>query len=108
MATSPGDAPLTKRHLYNLGQLPAGKQATLARQVRDETLTALATEKLVRTRKAGGTTRVKRVGLAARQRKFQTSLADVLVTFRKKGMSDEDVRFVVSEIVAQLSETPGN
>jgi len=107
-AKSSGNSPLSKRHLYNLAQLPTDEQADVAQQIRDDKLTALATEKLVRARKTGGAAKANHGGLAARQRRFHTSVADVLVTFRKKGFSDDDVRIVVADIVAQLSQSPGN
>jgi ParB family chromosome partitioning protein len=99
------ETPLTKRHLYNLAQLPPKEQAPFAKRVRSEKLTAMATEKLIREKKSAGSAQVRERGISARQRKFHTSRADVLMTFRKKGFTDDDVRQVVTEIADQLARS---
>lgn len=94
--------PLSKRHLYNLSRLPENEQRELAQRAVEERMTAVEMEKLVRKRTTGDTTKISRSGLAARQRKFHTPLADVLITFRKKGATDVEVRAVCNAVLERL------
>ena len=43
-------------------------------------------------------TRKKVRGIASRQKRFRTTEADVLITFRKANFSDDDLRKVVHEL----------
>lgn len=101
--------PLTKRHLYNISKLKPEEQKTVAEQVHQEKLSAIDTERLV-TEKRGTKTSgrpKKRQGVAARQRRFRTTKADVLMTFRKKTVTAEDVQAVLQEIGGQVTESDG-
>jgi transcriptional regulator with XRE-family HTH domain len=71
--------PLTKHHLYNIAQLPPSEQQPFAERVRQEQLTVVQTEHIVRQRMGAKRTKVERKGLAGRQRWFKTTLADVVI-----------------------------
>ncbi len=91
----------TMRHLYNIAKLPSDEQPAFAKHVRDSKLTATETEALVmRTR---GCSNRRSAGLQARQRRFRTDTADVLITFNKLGATNVDVEKVLEMIRQQLS-----
>ena len=103
MARSESKQPLSKRHLYGISKLPAKDQKTLADRVVNEELSAEQTERIVDSRSTKAKIQNKsEVGLAARQRRFKTSKADVVITFRKKSFKEADVRAVINEISATL------
>lgn len=93
------DAELTKRHLYNISKLPADQQEKVAKQVASGKLTAIATEKLVDCRQRN----VKPRGIQARQKRFHTPQADVVMTFRKVSISTEEIRIVLKHIHDSLA-----
>lgn len=98
---SEADPTLTMRHLYNLSKLPRSEQKIVADHVRHSKLTATETEDFVsRTR---GRSRIRSAGLQARQRRFHTEAADVLITFSKAGATDVDVGRVLEAVREQLS-----
>jgi ParB family chromosome partitioning protein len=93
-----GEAVLTKRHLYNISRLEPERQQAVAVQVKREGLTAIDTERLV-AEQTGSTERPKRhKGMAARRRRYRTSRADVLMTFHKANVTEEDVLAVLDEL----------
>lgn len=94
-----GEGTLTRRQLYSISQLPPERQLDVAEKVRNGQMSADATEKLVARRRVNRKAR----GLSARQRRFNTSLADVVMTFRRATISDADVRAVIREIEAHLN-----
>ena len=97
---------LTMRHLYNIAKLPQSEQKAVADQIRNSHLTATETEELVsRTR---GRSRRRSAGLQARQRRFHTDTADVLITFNRVGPTNADVRAVLESIQQQVSLTPAD
>lgn len=96
------DGSLTKRHLYSISQLPAERQSEVAALVRSGSMTALETEKLVKQKRSAGAQ--KPLGLRARQRRYKTTLADVVLTFRRGNVTDKDVITVLREVDAQLVE----
>lgn len=96
MARADEASKLTKRHLYNISKLPPDEQANVAERVQRDGLTAIETERL--TTKKGG----RRQGIAARQRRFHTDEADVVVTFRKAGHTDDDARRVLAQLLEGL------
>ena len=100
---------LTKRHLYNIARLKPSEQKPLADQVRLEGLTAVETERLVATQTGTDKqpTRRKRSGVKARQRRFATSKADVLMTFRSAKFTDEDVLAMLEEMRRELVDPKG-
>ena len=97
-----GAAPLTKRHLYNISKLPPDEQTAFATRVQAEQLTALETEQLVQSRTSAKSSNIRRNGLPARQRKFHTSRADVVMTFQRKDFTNEDVQLALDEVRIQL------
>ncbi len=92
---------LTKRHLYSISQLPADRQLDVAEQIRNGNLTAIDTEQLVKKKRLKTVPRSR--GVAARQRRFKTATADVVMTFRRATAADEDVEIVLKEIKDQLA-----
>lgn len=95
---------LTMRHLYNLSKLPRSEQKAVAARIQQARLTATETEDLV-ARSQGHTLR-RPEGLRARQRRFHTSTADVLITFNKAGAADADVEHVLNAVREQLVGSP--
>ena len=100
------DVTLTKRHLYNLSKLPPQEQSAVANHVRDLKLTATETESLVS--QSHGRTNRRSAGLQARQRRFHTDTADVLITFNKTGATDSDVERVLDTVREQLRSGPAS
>lgn len=92
---------LSKRHLYNISKLKPEKQVEVAKQVQDEGLTAVATERLIN-RDSPKLKVQKQPGIAARQRRFKTAHADIVMTFRRKSPTDEDVRGVLRELESKV------
>jgi len=92
---------LSKRHLYSMSKLKPKDQINLANKVREETLTARETEDLAQQKSTSVRVR-KSTGLAARQRRFSTNHADVVITFHKQSTADADVRNILGEIETQL------
>jgi ParB family chromosome partitioning protein len=104
IAQSPSDLPLTKRHLYNLSKLSAVKQENVLQRIQRERLNAVQTEELVTEMLRQEAPQTKQTAFGKRQRRFNTALADVLVTFRKASSTDDDLRAVLREIEASLRE----
>ena len=103
IARSNTDSPLTKRHLYNISKLKPDHQVELVERVETENLSAFQTEQIVSSLSPVTKSRTsmplkKSHGLAARQRRYQTSKADVLVTFQRVGATDHDVLEVLDEL----------
>ncbi len=96
---------MSQRHLYNVSRLNHSDQREVVEQIRRDKLSAAATESLVRSH-AGvpppKPTRKKAKGIAFRQKRFRTTEADVLITFRKANFSDDDLRTVVHELRRQI------
>ena len=95
-------ASLTKRHLYNIAKLPPDEQTAFASRVQTEQLTALETEQLVQRKMSSKSPTIRRDGLPARQRKLHTSIADVVMTFQRKGFTADDIRTVIRELANQF------
>lgn len=92
---------MTQRHLYNLSRLQPDDQREVIEQVFRDNLSAAATEKLVQAHAgiaAPKPTRKKVRGIASRQKRFRTTEADVLITFRKTNFSNDDLRKVLHEL----------
>lgn len=98
-ARSDKDTVLTKRHLYNISKLNREEQRDVARQVQRQKLNALETEALVNSNNP------RAQGVAARQRRFKTTDAEVLMTFRRKPVTTEHVRKVLADLQRQLAES---
>ena len=92
------------RHLYNLAKLPQSEQKAVADQIRQSQLTATETEQLVA--RTCGSSHRRSAGLQARQRRFHTDSADVLVTFNKAGAANADVERVLDAVRGQLAASP--
>ena len=86
MARADESGTYTKRHLYQISRLQPDDQRSVAEEIRRDNLNALDAEKLIRSH-AGiappRPTRKKVRGIAFRQKRFRTTEADVLITFRK-------------------------
>lgn len=99
---------MTQRHLYNVSRLKPDQQREVVEAVQRDGLSAAETEKLVQTH-AGiappKPTRKKAKGIAFRQKRFRTTEADVLITFRKTKFNDDDLRTVVHELRRQIDLT---
>lgn len=110
LARSDTDNPLTKRHLYNISKLPTEQQLPMAQRIQSESLNALGTEQLIDSispkAKASSTKAIKKsTGIAARQRRFKTKTADVLMTFRHASVTQDDILAVLSELQHALTNS---
>ncbi len=83
-------------HLYNIARLAPDGQATMIDAVREQRLSAVATEKLVHQEIARRTAQPKR-GAPVTRVQYVTTKANVILTFRKQSVTNE-------EIVAALDE----
>ena len=102
IARSDSEHQLTKRHLYNISKLKPNKQREIATKVQQEQLTAKQTEQLIN----AGSHKMhvkKQPGIAARQRRYKTAKADVVITFRRTTISDADIRQVIVELTQLTS-----
>lgn len=101
------DSPLTKRHLYNLSRVEPEEQPALADEIKSRGLTAQQLEKRI----AKANPRSKRVaikkpeGLAARQRRFSTDLADIVITVRRGTPDDDVIRSVLKQLFKEIGAT---
>ena len=103
LARSDTDSPLTKRHLYNISKLPAEQQLPMAERIHSESLNALGTEQLIdsispKAKASAAKTSKKSIGISARQRRFKTKSADVVMTFRHAKVTQDDIHAVLSEL----------
>lgn len=93
---------LTKRHLYNLSQLPATEQRRLANEVVERRLTAQNTEKLV-TRTKQRLAGVKPATVPTVTRRFDTTHATVLVRTKPGRRADAYILAALDEARRQLT-----
>ena len=98
-ARSDKDTILTKRHLYNISKLNPEEQTRVAAQVQKDKLNAQQTEQLIKSNSPGTN------GIASRQRRFKTTNADILITFRRKPVTAEHIRDVLAELQRQLEKS---
>ena len=107
LARNDTGSPLTKRHLYNISKLPAEQQLPMAERIHSESLNALGTEQLIDSispkAKASSAKAIKKsTGISARQRRFKTKSADVVMTFRHAKVTSDDVLAVINELQQAL------
>lgn len=95
------DPTLSRRHLYAISQSPSSSHTELIRQVKEQDLKADETERLVKRR-----THPSRTAPLTSIRRFKTAHAVVTVTFRKRAVSDADLRQALDEAIDQLSAEP--
>ncbi|MEP3479744.1 MAG: ParB/RepB/Spo0J family partition protein [Fuerstiella sp.] len=101
IARTDSESGMTKRHLYQISQLDKKEQMQVAADVQRDRLSADETEAVVQQRKGNRKTRIggeRSKGIAARQKRFRTSEADVLITFQKTKFTQEDILMVISEL----------
>jgi ParB family transcriptional regulator, chromosome partitioning protein len=101
------DSNLSRRHLYSLSRIAPEEQPELADRIVRENLTADRTEQITRaaSHKEKPTIK-KRRGIQMRQMRFKTSKADVLMTFHKQSISEQDIATTVAELTEQIDMTP--
>lgn len=97
MVRADQDNPLTRRHLYNISKVKPEKQKQIVERVKEQELTARQTEQLVKSASPKIKIR-KQPALVARQRRYQTEKADVVITFRRRNFTDDDVQSVIAEL----------
>lgn len=96
------DGKITKRHLFALARLPASQQRELFRQIQDEDLTAIDTEKRA-VRKQRTAVSGRKAGVPNKRWCFKTHHATVLVTFCKQDTSNQDVLRALREAIEQVT-----
>ncbi len=101
-----GSDQMSRRHLYSISKLRPERQREVTEKVQTENLTAQQTERLVARESPRVTPNLRRMGAVDRQRRFSTSKADVLMTFRRRTINSEDIKAVLNEISGQLSGAP--
>lgn len=87
---------LTFRHLYNVARLAPDEQSAVVFAVREQRMTAIETEKLVRKTIARRTAAPKR-GAPVTKVEYVTAKAKVTLTFRKKTVEKEDILAALDE-----------
>lgn len=97
---------ITKRHLYSLSRIPAQKQLEVLKRVRRDELSATDTERLV-LRMQGSRDKPKKRGAPVTTRRFATKDATVVLTYRKKDVSDTDLLTTLREVRSQIIEKDG-
>ena len=103
-----GSDQMSRRHLYSLSKLNPDRQREVAEKVQAENLTAQQTERLVARESPKVTPNLRRFSTSDRQRRFSTSKADVLMTFRRRAINVEDIRAVLDEVAGQLEGGSSN
>lgn len=96
---------LTRRHLYAVSRVPQAEQSPLLERISTDGLTAEDTDKIA-TEKRPTTTGTRKRGAPLHRIRLTTSQATVLLTFRRKNVSDEDVRTALEEALAQTKPKP--
>jgi ParB family chromosome partitioning protein len=91
---------LSFRHLYNIARLQPGEQAAIATAVRDQRLSAVDTERLVKDEIARRTRPPKR-GAPVTKIEYFTSKAKVLLVFRKQVANCADILEALDEARAK-------
>ena len=92
---------ITKRHLFAIARLDTDKQSQIIRRVQQNDLTALDVERYVARCHSPQTDTMKK-GAPVARRRFATSHANVVLTFRKSEVTDQDVLFALSEVTNQV------
>ena len=93
---------ITKRHLFALARLPASRQRELLGQIQDDNLTARNTERRavqIQQLAKGG----RKAGEPYKLWRFQTNEATVVVTFRKRNVSNQDVLEALREAIEKAT-----
>ena len=92
---------VTKRHLFAIARLDVDKQQWMIERIQREDITALDVERYVGRSQAAGP-RANKKGAPVTRRRYATHQASVLLTFRKKEVTDGDVVRALSEIKDQI------
>ena len=96
---------VTKRHLYAVRSLSAEDQKELVEKVQRDGMTTEETEALVERKRPASRASNPR-GAPTHRIRLTTSRATVLLTFRRKHVSDEDVRKALDEARRQVEPKP--
>ena len=94
---------MTRRHLYSLSKLQPDRQQEVAETITTQNLTAEQTDRLIARESPKVTPDRRARTRQERQRRFSTTQADVLVTFRHRTITTDDIRDVLREISEQLT-----
>lgn len=94
----------TKRHLQAIARLPKENQQEVMIDVQKRKLTALETERDVKERKDKASGKKTRGAPPSHVRRFNTSVATVTVTSRKKQVSEEEILAALDEVRAQIAD----
>lgn len=97
-----GNLNLGKRQLYAIARARPESQETILQQVQEQGLTASETESLAKTtlRTRSGS---RQRGAPTTHRRFKTSQASVLLTFRKRQVEAADILTALDEVRSQLA-----
>lgn len=87
---------LSFRHLYNIARLPLDAQPAAAAAVREQRLSAVATEKLVRQTIERHSTAPKR-GAPVTRVQYVTTKAKIVITFRKQSVTNDEILAALDE-----------
>lgn len=94
---------LSKRHLYAASQLEKPEQQRqLVQAIQAQKLTAAETEKLVRATKPDKTTGSAKEGAPTTRKRYVTSKATVLLTFRKRHVTPNDEVTALQEAIREV------
>jgi len=92
---------ITKRHLFAIARLEIDQQEQMIRRIQNENMTAISAERCVaRFQKTGGKPGKKATAVC--RRRYATTHANVVFTFRKSEATNEDMLLALSEIKKQI------
>jgi len=93
---------ITKRHLFAVARLSPARQKKLVHRIQQVNLSALDVERVVaRAEKSKASATA--AGAPWTRRKYQMTQASVVLTFRKRDVSDDDVLEVIDELRSQIA-----
>lgn len=107
LARSNAGRVLTRRHLYAVSRVPQAEQHALLERIATDGLTAEDTDKIA-AKNRPSTSGTRKRGAPVHRIRLTTSQATVLLTFRRKNVSDEDVRTALEEALRQAKPKPDN
>ncbi len=105
LARTNTDRVLTRRHLYAVSRVSKAEQSPLLERIAADGLTAEDTDKIAAKNRPSASGTRKR-GAPIHRIRLTTSQATVLLTFRQKNVTNEDVRAALEEALEQTKPKP--
>jgi len=106
VAREDDDATFSKRHLYALTQLKTEEQRTVENEVRERKMTAVETEKAVKSQLPNDAGR-KKSGAPVTHLRYATKQATVTLNFRKRNVTAADILAAIEEVRREVRHPGG-